>query len=222
MLGPEIENLIYIIIPGTVFVFLISAYLIFQKGPGKTKAKADDIDHAQPIAADYNLIVERLLKLPSTNKSIIFIAPGIESLPTTVPVNVAIQLAKNKRRCFLIDLDLKRNAIAKAFDIHPEPGADISQPTAQQTPFKQLYIWPAHNFTQIQKINIAPLVTAAIRKFDYVLVNAPYLITNQTWKQIIDTSQYCVLFSHDTEQAQPILELIEQTECKIIANIQLA
>lgn len=216
MLGLEIENLIYIIIPGTVFVFLISAHLIFHKSSGKTKT--NDTNQSRPAAPD--LIVNHILKLPPKSKSIIFIAPNISSLPTTIPVNVAIQLSKNKKRCLLIDLDLKRNAVANAFDIQPASGPGSSQPKTYQTPFKLLYIWPAHNFTQIQKINIAPLVIAATQKFDYVLINAPYLITNQTWKHIINTSQYCLLFSRNTEQAQPILQFIKQTKCKLLANIQ--
>lgn len=221
MLGLEIENLIYIIIPGTVIVFLIFAYLVFRKSPGKTKAKTDNSEQTLAAIADYQLIADQILKLPGKTKSIIFVAPNISSLPTTIPVNVAIQLSKNKNRCLLIDLDLKRNAVANAFNIQPSPTPGTSQPKAHQTPFKLLYIWPAHNFTQIQKINIVPLVTAAIQKFDYVLINAPYLITNQIWKYIINTSQYCFLFSHDTAQAKPILELIKETKCKLVANIQL-
>jgi Mrp family chromosome partitioning ATPase len=223
-----IDNLLYIVIAGTVIVFLIALFLVFQKTPsgktsGKPKQKVNSSDHGgiAAAAADYPLIADRILKLPGKNKSIIFAAPNISSLPTTIPVNIAIQLAKNKTRCLLIDLDVKRNAVAKAFDIQSSPAPATSRPTAHQTPFKLLYIWPAHNFTQMKQMNIVALVTAALKKFDYVLINAPYIADSPDRKHIVAAAQYCLLFSHDTTQAEPILELIKQTKCKLIANIQV-
>jgi len=223
-----IDNLLYIVIAGTVIVFLIALFLVFQKTPssktsGKPKHKVRNSIHegTAAVAADYRLIADRILKLPGKSKSIIFTAPNLTSLPTTIPVNIAIQLTKNKNRCLLIDLDLKRNAVAKAFDIQSSPASNTSRPKALQTPFKLLYIWPAYNFTQIKQINIVPIVTAALKKFDYVLINAPYLTASPDQVHFITAAQYCLLFSHDTTQTKPILELIKQTKCKLIANIQM-
>jgi hypothetical protein len=223
-----IDNLLYIVIAGTAIVFLIALSLVFQKKPssktsGKLKQKVNNSEHVSiaAAAADYQLIADRILKLPGKSKSIIFIAADVSSLPTTIPVNIAIQLTKNKIRCLLIDIDLKRNALAKAFDIQPNLPPGTSQPKAHQTPFKLLYIWPAHNFTQTKQMNIVPIVTAALKKFDYVLINAPYLATSPDQKNIVNASQYCLLFSHDTAEANPILDLIKQTKCKLIANIKV-
>ena len=96
MLGFEIENLIYIIIPGAVIVFLISVYLLLRKKPSKAKEKINKIDQTPIAVSDYQFLVDRILKLSDKHKSIIFTATNISSLPTTIPVNVAIELSKNE------------------------------------------------------------------------------------------------------------------------------
>ncbi len=97
----------------------------------KRRKKSQSFDLASPeliTESDYRLITPRILKIKQKPGSILFAAASRNSLPITIPVNIAIQLAEDKYRCLLIDLDLKRNAIAKAFDIEDKPNPKHLRP----------------------------------------------------------------------------------------------
>ena len=71
---------------------------------------------------NYEPIIKQIKRVKRKYKSILFASIEVGALPVTIPVNVAIGLAKNKKRCLLIDLDLKRDAVAKVFGLAAEQG----------------------------------------------------------------------------------------------------
>jgi len=103
-----------------VLVFVVLLWRLRTKKAGAKTQAADETDtngREKMTSADYELITQRILQIDGKYKSILFAAAGLNCLPITIPVNAAIQLAEQKKRCLLIDLDLKRDAVAKAFDI---------------------------------------------------------------------------------------------------------
>lgn len=198
-----------------------------QKKDKKSKRgkKGKSFDFSSPdliTEADYRLVTQRILKIKQkSNKSILFAAAARNSLPITIPVNIAIQLAEDKHRCLLIDLDLKRNAIAKAFDIEDKPNPKRLRPMPYPTPIKELFVWPAHNFTRSGHMNIIPLARAAVEKFDYVLISAPYLTGSPDRVQIANAAGFSFIFTQDLDQAELLNTIIELTDCQILANYQV-
>jgi len=83
----------------------------------------------------YERIGERIKRAGKKYKSILFASVGAESLPVTIPVNAAVGLAKDDKRCFLIDLDLKRDAIAEAFGLYGD--GNSPRAGAVQTEFEK-------------------------------------------------------------------------------------
>lgn len=195
-----------------------------QKDRAKPKADApSDKDGPEGIGgADYKLITEKILKLGGKSKSVLFAAAGLNCLPITIPVNVAIQLAQHQKRCLLIDLDLKRDAVAKAFNLVDKLDPKDLRPKPYKTPFENLLIWPAHNFTKTKQMNIKPLAEAAAGKFDLVLINAPYLDGSPDRMQIASAAQCGIIFTQNSTQATRLTELMKTTQCKLITNIQVA
>jgi len=208
-------------------VILVFGLLLWKLKSKKTveKPKAAgprDEDGRERIAgADYQLITERILQVGGKYKSVLFAAAGLNCLPITIPVNVAIQLAEQKKRCLLIDLDLKRDAVAKAFNLADKTDPKDLRPKPYKTPFEHLLIWPGHNFTKIKQMNIKPLVEAAIEKFDLVLVNAPYIDSSPDRTQIASAANCSIIFTKSTAQATRLAALMQASQCKLIGNIQI-
>lgn len=191
----------------------------------KRRKKSPSFDLASPeliTESDYRLVTQRILKIKQKPRSILFAAAARNSLPITIPVNIAIQLAEDKYRCLLIDLDLKRNAIAKAFDIEDKPDPKHLRPMPCPTPIKELFVWPAHNFTRSGHMNIIPLVGAAVENFDYVLISAPYFTGSPDRVQIATAAEFSFIFTQDLVQAELLDTIIELTDCKILANYQIS
>ncbi|MCK4959354.1 MAG: hypothetical protein KAT00_08130 [Planctomycetes bacterium] len=170
---------------------------------------------------DYRLISERILRIGGKERTVLFAAAGLDCLPITVVVNTAIELAREGQRCVLVDLDLKRDAIAMAFDIAEEPNRRDFTPRLRNTAFENLMVWPAHNFKLTRHLNIGPLTEAAVAKFDYVLINAPYLDGHVDRRQIASVAKYGFIFTNDPRQAARLAELFKDTECKLVGNIQI-
>ncbi len=170
---------------------------------------------------DYRLISERILRIGGKERTVLFAAAGLDCLPITVVVNTAIELAREGQRCVLVDLDLKRDAIAMAFDIAEEPNRKDFTPRLRNTAFENLMVWPAHNFKLTRHLNIGPLTEAAVAKFDYVLINAPYLDGHVDRRQIASVAKYGFIFTNNSRQAARLSELFKDTECKLVGNIQI-
>lgn len=190
----------------------------------KRRKKAPSFDYNSPeliTESDYRLITQRILKIKQKPRSILFAAAARNSFPITIPVNIAIQLAEDKYRCLLIDLDLKRNAIAKAFDIEDKPNPKRLRPMPYPTPIKELFVWPAHNFTRSRHMNIISLVRAAGENFNYVLISAPYFIGSPDRVQIAAAAGFGLIFTQDPIQAELLDTIIELTNCRILAHYQI-
>ena len=207
-----------------VLVFVVLLWRLRTKKAGakpRPAVKTDTNGREKITGADYQLITQRILQIDGKYKSVLFAAAGLNCLPITIPVNTAIQLAEQNKRCLLIDLDLKRDAVAKAFDIADKMDPKDLRPRPYQTPFKDLLIWPGHNFTKTKQMNIKPLVEAAVEKFDLVLINAPYLDSSPDRGQIASAAQCSIIFTQDTRQATRLAALIKASACKLIGNIQI-
>ena len=170
---------------------------------------------------EHALITRRIIKTKGKYKSILFAAAGVNCLPITIPVNIAIGLAKEGKTVLLIDLDLIRNAIAQAFDIPQDTAPQQLRPKAHKTGFKGLDVWPARNFIQSGQMNIKPLAEAAVKKFDFTLINAPYLDGSPDRVQIAATAKAAFIFTQNAEQMQRLAELLKEADCKIIGNFQI-
>ena len=176
----------------------------------------------QVAESDYEMITERIVKLGDQCKSVLFASGGPASLPITIPVNAAIDLAKNKgKKCLLIDLDVKRNAAAKVFNIAGNIPIKEVHPRAYDTEIKDLQIWPADNFRKSKQMNIKSLVASASKKYDIVLVNAPHLNSSPDRRPIASSADYGFVFSNSSEEAGAITSLIEEGNCTPIGNMHV-
>lgn len=175
----------------------------------------------QLAQADYRLITERILGLSKKFKSILFAGSAPGAVPITIPVNVAIQLAQKDKSCLLIDLDIKRDALAQVFEISNEQMNQYLIPKAITTNFPNLFIWPARHFIRTRLMNIAEIVDTAVKSTDIVLVNAPAVRTSLDRSQILAACQACCLFSNKEAASEEMFRLIKSSGCVLIGNIQL-
>ena len=181
---------------------------------------ADDKEASDKFSKDdYESITKRIKQVKKKLKSILFTSTEPEALPVTIPVNVAIGLAKNEKRCLLIDLDLRRDAIAKVFGLDAEQGGLRAK--SVQTEFENLWVWPGHNFSQLKQMNITEIVEKAVDRFDFILINAPSLLSSPDRRQIISAAQAAFICTKNTSETKKLTELIKPLDCTIIGHIQI-
>jgi len=169
---------------------------------------------------NYERICERIKQAGKKYKSILFASVGSETLPVTIPVNAAVGLAKDNKRCLLIDLDLRRDAIAEAFGLYRSETS--LRPGAVRTEFENLWVWPGHNFAQSKQMNIKQIVQKALDRFDFILINAPSLVSSPDRRQIISAGQAAFICTKDASEVTKLSELIRPSDCRVIGHIQVS
>jgi len=184
----------------------------------------DKEDGDEQSESTYESVIKRIKRVKKKYKSILFASIGAGALPVTIPVNVAIGLAKKKKRCLLIDLDLRRDAVAKAFGLDAEQSGLRAK--SVQTEFENLWVWPGHNFSQLKQMNIMEIVEKALdkkspEKFDFILINAPALVSSPDRKQIISAARAAFICTKNTSEMKKLAELIKPLDCTIIGHIHI-
>ena len=119
----------------------------------------------------------------------------------------------------LIDLDLKRDAIVEAFELGSNKNG--LQPKAVRTQFENLWVWPGHNFTQLKQMNVKEIVQKALDRFDFVLTNAPSLVSNPDRRQIISAAQAAFISTKSGSDTTKLAQLIKPADCVLLGNIQI-
>ena len=173
----------------------------------------------EPAREDYDFVTERIKRVRKKYKSVLFASANPGSLPITIPVNVAIGLAKTGSRTLLIDVDIRRDALAEAFEL--AAGKAGLQPRAIQTGFENLWLWPAHNFAQLRQMNINQIVQKALDGFDFILINAPSLPSSADCRQIVSAAQAVFICAKSSSETAELTELIKPLNCPVIGNIQI-
>jgi len=169
--------------------------------------------------------IAELIESKSVNgiKTILMAAERIEELPVTIPVNVAVHLAKKNKKCLLIDLDVERKAISKVFDIDDS----VMRGKAISTCINNLWVWPANNFSKVNEIKIKEAVTSLRSQYDYLIVYAPNTGTAASvdCSKIACCVEAAMLFGNETESEHSFIndfyELLNGYGCEILASEEI-
>ncbi|GAI60269.1 unnamed protein product, partial [marine sediment metagenome] len=110
-------------------------------------------------------------------KTTLMAAESVKELPVTIPVNIAVHLAQRNQKCVLIDLDLKRGAISKVFDIDDVDGSNRVRGEAIATCINNLWVWAASNFNkgdgETEVTNIKDVIARLESRYERLVVYAP-------------------------------------------------
>lgn len=222
------QTMMYAVIGIIAFILFALTLIILRRRKYKKVIKVnltvDKEDSDEQAQTAYKSIIKRIKRVKRKYKSILFTSIETEALPVTLPVNVAIGLTKGKKRCLLIDLDLRRDAVAKVFGFNAEQGGLRAK--AVQTEIENLWVWPSHNFSQLKQMNIVEIVEKALDKkspdkFDVILINAPYVISSPDRKQIISAAEAAFICTKDKSEKRKLAELIKPLYCTIIGHVQI-
>lgn len=167
----------------------------------------------------YKACEENLIPLIETlrgaSKTILLAAAGLDCMPVTVPIRIAIVSSEKNQRCLLIDLDTRRNAVWKAFGLDAGNAAPAAFPTPSG--IKNLAVLPAHYFEQNKWMNIRSITQNAQKQYDLILINAPFLDGHPDRKMITASSQYAFVFANDAIQVDRLQKLCRESRCKVLA-----
>jgi Mrp family chromosome partitioning ATPase len=164
------------------------------------------------------LIYKKIASLGGTNKSVLFAGAGLEHLPVTIPVQIAAKLAGAGKKILLIDLDMKRNAVAKVFDPNENMVKNCTQARPLPSPMENLSFWPAEFFVRFGQMNLRIVIQSASSKFDILLINAPYLDGHPDRKLIASCARYGLIFCKTKQQFERLQTLMAMGECQLLES----
>lgn len=216
-------------VTGAIIIILSMLILIILRRRKYKKVinvnlSTDKEDGDEQAEKTYTSIIKRIKRVKRKYKSILFTSIEVGALPVTLPVNVAIGLAKEKKRCLLVDLDLRRDAVAKVFGLDAKQSGLRAK--SVQTEIENLWVWPGHNFSLLKHMNIIEIVEKALdkrspEKFDLILINAPSVVGSPDCKQIISSARAAFICTKDKSERKKLTELIKPLYCTIIGHIQI-
>lgn len=199
--------------------------VVFKRKNRNNKKKTPKATAPTVQAAAPDTMIQSILQtLPQKNGQpqppLLLAAARLSDLPVTVPINLAIHLA-GRGTCLLIDLDSKRDALAQVFDVDSSRMDTRLRVSPIPTSVENLSIWPARYFDLLKHTNLQLLLNAAGKKYDHILLYAPYLTVLADRKQIACCSKRAVVFCKQSEQpAQDHLRrLLKACNCKILCEV---
>ena len=201
---------LYLSAGGVVVFFLLSIFLL------RSTKKRNGIPKPEKQPVSQNADTQQLLEvLQTSNSPVLLAASGLTDLPVTIPVNLAVSLA-GTGKCLLIDLDSKRDALAKVFEVDSSRIQHHLKMLPVPTEFENLSIWPARYFDLLKQMNLRSLLNAASKKYEHILLYAPYLTVLADRKQIASCSKQAIIFCKGSEKAAQLHRLLKMYDCKVL------
>jgi hypothetical protein len=196
------------------FLLGLAGWLIqvFRRWLGQRR----DVSAANFAATDPKALTRRILEISACPSVILMTSEQYDCLSVTVPVQTAMELVRQKKRCLLIDLDLARNPVAQVFELESLPAPDRPRPI--QTPFKDLHVWPAVYFNGERSIPPGKVVAAAAGAYDVVLLYAP-LLGQSPFLQPAASACQCALLFHPAGDFSHALRLALQHSGAVLFDI---
>jgi hypothetical protein len=145
-----------------------------------------------------------LVEKAAPKKSILMTAERVEDLGVTLPVNVAMRLARRGRKTLVVDFDLKRNSIAKVFDLNSD-SQSVSKVMekygneAMPTCIRNLRVWPADWFNEADNgkaDNLAVILDKLKNQYDHLIFYAPNMSRLIENEQITESVEIAMFFRH--------------------------
>ena len=157
-------------------------------------------------------------------KTTLMAAESVEELPVTIPVNVAVRLAQRNQKCLLIDLDLKRGAISKVFDIDSGDGSNRVRGEAIATCINNLWVWAASNFDKddgnTEVTNIKDMIARLESQYERLVVYAPNIKLLADRCRITDCVGAAILFGSkskiESSSISDFHKLLKSSGCEIL------
>ncbi|MHC4891168.1 MAG: FHIPEP family type III secretion protein, partial [Planctomycetota bacterium] len=177
-----------------------------------------DSDYYEAIA---DLIAS---KSPNVTKTTLMAAESVEELPVTIPVNIAAHLAQRNQKCLLIDLDLKRGAISKVFDIDSGDGSNRVRGEAIATCINNLWVWAASNFEKddgdTEVTNLKDMLARLESQYERLVVYAPNIKLLADRCRITDCVGAAILFGSKSKIASSSIsdfhKLLISSGCEVL------
>lgn len=182
---------------------------------GSPRESNGSVSVRTPDSSAISCFAKEILAMEEICPVILMASQDRENLPVTIPVQTAMEIAKRKKRCLLIDLDVQRDAIASVFDLEPPSSSDPFEPRPYQTLFKDLHVWPAYQFRN-RSIHPISIVSAARKHYDTILLNSPQILQSRDFHPIASTATYGFIFGNRKNLPPAFEECFGQKNFRII------
>ncbi|MHC4616152.1 MAG: FHIPEP family type III secretion protein [Planctomycetota bacterium] len=168
-----------------------------------------------------------LIRSKSTDniKTVFMAAQTVAELPVTIPINIALCLARKEQRCLLVDLDSERDAVARVFQIDGKGPENERGRPGKPTCISNLSIWPASDFGKCEKerewSKLKDIITLAKAEYDHIIFYAPQTQSLVQPAKAANSMDAAILFGHSANEAEnPSLgdlhRLVTASGCEII------
>lgn len=205
----------YIVLMTLFTAILIVTLWRLLKHPAFNKRRPAPNQPSDSKPIQENDLAALVLSLRGSCRKVLLAAAGLDCMPVTIPIRLALNLAAGKQRCLLIDLDTRRDAIARAFEI-PLKNPPSFEPVA--TDVEHIHVIAAHVFANSQTMSLQTIIRSAEKRFNVILLSAPYLDGNPDRKQIAASADYTILFAETDAQIHRLESICHAAGGRIIGR----
>jgi Mrp family chromosome partitioning ATPase len=193
---------------------IVSLFFLWRRSKKKNPVSLSQ-KQSSSRSSDIESILSSIRTTNGMTRSILLAAGRRSDLPVTIPVRLAMQLAQ-KGPCLLIDLDGRRDAVAKVFDVDSSRMHTSLKLSPVPTSFENLSIWPARYFDLLRQMNLRPLLEDADKKYDTILLYAPTLTALADRRQVAACAKQAIVFNGNESKDSPLYLLLTSCRCKIL------
>ncbi len=173
--------------------------------------------HNLKTKSHYELVAQILRSESFDQTKIVLIAgDSYQALPVTIPANLAVRLSRSGLTCLLVDLDIHRESVAKAFEV-TMPDYKAGKFLAKSN-FKGLALLVADLVKRLTPDKAAKLIDMCTKKYDRILLYAPQIAESKKISKIADCCTSAMLFSQrqDSPFMQQLRNTLENRGCDIL------
>lgn len=203
----------YVVLAGFFFVIFLWGLISLLFKPKKSPQTVANSSFS------YESLLKAIGKRNGRPHTILLAAASLRDLPATIPVNTAIRLAAD-RKCLLIDLDTRRDALAHVFDVACQTQYAALSPA--KTSIDNLDLWPANYFSRLRQMDLKAVLSAAKQTYDVIILNAPHLATHPDCRRIARCAGSAILFAKDKQAAQALEQILNDGACRILKMVTVS
>ena len=197
-----------------LLLVLMLVHFLRNRNLKKPAVNTDSVNECSESRTCEEKLLHTIETLSRAPKTVLLAAAGLEYMPVTVPIRIAMEVSAKKQRCLLIDLDTRRNAVWKAFGLEAHHSSTAASPIPSG--IRNLSVLPALYFEQNKVMNIGSITRSAEKQYDLILINAPYLDGHPDRKMITSSAQYAFVFAKEPSQIDRLQQLCNSGHCKVL------
>ena len=143
-----------------------------------------------------------------------------------MPVNIAIKLARQNRKCLLIDFNLETDILSKIFDFDSSRVYGKAYVKAVTTRIDNIGLSPAVLFAKEPLSSLKDIIAEVQGRYDNLIIYAPNIRLLDDFKELAETANSAMLFDGHRSKGENsgaisrLYQFLADNNCEIFGPVE--